>query len=135
MIVVTGGAGFIGSNLVAALNRRGETGILVVDDLQEGTRFSNLVGLDIADYMDRDELLDRVTRHGLPADVRAVFHQGACSDTTEWDGRYMMANNYSYSKTLLQACLERRVPFLYASSAAVYGSAPVSGKNAAANGP
>lgn len=122
MIVVTGGAGFIGSNLVAALNRRGETGILVVDDLGEGFRFRNLVGLDIADYMDRAEFLDQVTRQGLPADVRAVFHQGACSDTTEWDGRYMMANNYSYSKALLHACLERRVPFLYASSAAVYGS-------------
>ena len=122
MIVVTGGAGFIGANIVHALNQRGETDILVVDDLSEGTKFRNLADLDIADYMDKTAFIEQVTNNTLPGKIRAVFHQGACSDTTEWDGKYMMENNYSYSKTLLHWCLDQRIPFLYASSAAVYGA-------------
>ncbi|WP_144823740.1 ADP-glyceromanno-heptose 6-epimerase [Marinobacter piscensis] len=122
MIVVTGGAGFIGANIVHALNQRGETDILVVDDLTDGTHFRNLAELNIADYMDKAEFLEKVKANGLPEGIRAVFHEGACSDTTEWDGKFMMENNYTYSKVLLHWCLEHKVPFLYASSAAVYGA-------------
>ncbi len=122
MIVVTGGAGFIGANIVHTLNQRGETDILVVDDLTDGTRFRNLAQLDITDYMDKHEFLDKVKTNTLPAGIRAIFHEGACSDTTEWDGKFMMENNYTYSKVLLHWCLENKVPFLYASSAAVYGA-------------
>ncbi|GHD48852.1 ADP-glyceromanno-heptose 6-epimerase precursor [Marinobacter persicus] len=122
MIVVTGGAGFIGANIVHALNQRGETDILVVDDLTDGTRFRNLAELDITDYMDKHEFLEKVKANALPGGIRAVFHEGACSDTTEWDGKFMMENNYTYSKELLHWCMHRKVPFLYASSAAVYGA-------------
>lgn len=121
MIVVTGGAGFIGANIVHALNRRGETDILVVDDLTDGTRFRNLADLDITDYMDKTEFLECARTGSLPGSIKAVFHEGACSDTTEWDGKFMMHNNYTYSKVLLHWCLDHQVPFLYASSAAVYG--------------
>lgn len=122
MIVVTGGAGFIGSNLVHGLNRLGREDILVVDDLTDGTRCLNLADCRIADYLDKDDFLAAVTsRAPFPEPVEVVFHLGACSATTEWDGRFMMANNYEYSKHLLHWCLEDRVPFLYASSASVYG--------------
>ena len=120
MIVVTGAAGFIGSNLVMGLNARGVTDIIAVDDLQDGTKFRNLAEADIADYLDKDEFLARVENGGLPK-IEAVFHQGACSATTEWNGRFMMDINYRYTKTLLHWCQARRVPFLYASSASVYG--------------
>lgn len=123
MIIVTGGAGFIGSNIVRGLNARGIDDIIVVDDLSNGHKFVNLSGLRIADYLDMErfrELLADASRPVLP-DITAVFHQGACSTTTEWDGRYMMDNNYQYSKELLAWCASRQVPFLYASSAAVYG--------------
>ena len=126
MIIVTGGAGFIGSNLVKALNERGEQDILVVDNLSRGIKFENLVDCQIADYLDKEDFLERVLRgESFASQVRAVFHQGACSTTTEWDGRYMMRNNYEYSKILLHYCLERHIPFLYASSAAVYGGSQV----------
>lgn len=121
MIIVTGGAGFIGSNLVRALNQRGYHNILVVDNLKDGTKFRNLVDCEIADYLDKTEFQRRLENGSVPESVAAVFHQGACTVTTEWDGRYMMANNYDYSRLLLHYCLERRIPFLYASSAAVYG--------------
>jgi len=121
MIVVTGGAGFIGCNLLRALNARGESEILVVDDLTKGTKFVNLVDCDVADYEDKRDFRESVRRHGLPPGTRAVLHQGACSTTTEWDGRYMMDENYATSRELLHACLDRSVPFIYASSAAVYG--------------
>lgn len=117
MIIVTGGAGFIGSNIVKALNDKGITDILVVDNLKDGTKFVNLVDLDIADYMDKEDFLIQIMAGEEFGDVEAIFHEGACSSTTEWDGKYMMDNNYQYSKELLHYCLEREIPFLYASSA------------------
>lgn len=126
MIIVTGGAGFIGSNLVKALNKKGKADILLVDDLTDGVKFRNLVDCQVMDYLDKDDFLQLVKQEkDLGQEIEAVFHQGACSTTTEWDGRYMMENNYTYSKELLHYCLKLRVPFIYASSAAVYGS----GKN------
>lgn len=122
MIVVTGGAGFIGANLVAALNRETAEPVTVVDDLTDGHKFSNLVDLDVADYLDRDEFRSRIEAGDDFGGVSAVFHQGACSTTTEWDGRYMLDNNFTYSKQLLWYCERQRVPFIYASSAAVYGA-------------
>jgi len=119
MIIVTGGAGFIGSNLVRGLNARGYEDILVVDDLQNGEKHRNLNSLvfrDLVDYRDFLEDLDQL--ESVP--LQAIFHQGACSDTTERDGRYMMQVNYEYSKRLL-AFTQGRVPFFYASSAAIYG--------------
>lgn len=121
MHIVTGGAGFIGSNLVRTLIDRTGEDVVVVDDLTDGHKFANIAGLPIADYLDKDEFLEAL-RSRFSDGVRAVFHQGACSTTTEWDGRYMMQNNYAYSRTLLHHCLAQRIPFIYASSAAVYGS-------------
>jgi len=120
MIVVTGGAGFIGCNIVKGLNALGRKDILVVDDLTDGTKFTNLVDLDIADYMDKDEFIALIVS-GEDLDIDVIFHQGACSSTTEWDGKFMMENNYSYSKDLLHYCLDFNIPFIYASSAATYG--------------
>lgn len=120
MIVVTGGAGFIGSNIVKGLNDLGRKDILVVDDLTDGTKYANLADLDIADYMDKDEFISAIVS-GENLDIEVIFHQGACSSTTEWDGKFMMENNYNYSKDLLHYCLDFDIPFLYASSAATYG--------------
>ncbi|EOX1305328.1 ADP-glyceromanno-heptose 6-epimerase [Vibrio cholerae] len=121
MIIVTGGAGMIGSNIIKALNDRGITDILVVDHLKNGRKFKNLVDLKIADYMDRDDFLTQIMAGDDFGPIDAVFHEGACSATTEWDGKYIMLNNYEYSKELLHFCLDREIPFLYASSAATYG--------------
>lgn len=120
MIVVTGGAGFIGSNIVKGLNAIGRKDILVVDDLTDGTKFANLVDLDIADYLDKDEFIGLILS-GEDLDIEVIFHQGACSSTTEWNGKFMLENNYNYSKDLLHYCLDNQIPFLYASSAATYG--------------
>ncbi|HFQ4952828.1 TPA: ADP-glyceromanno-heptose 6-epimerase [Vibrio vulnificus] len=125
MIIVTGGAGMIGSNIVKALNEIGINDILVVDNLKNGRKFKNLVDLDITDYMDRDDFLTQIMAGDNFGPIEAVFHEGACSATTEWDGNYMMLNNYEYSKELLHYCLEREIPFLYASSAATYGETTV----------
>ena len=126
MIVVTGGAGFIGSNIVKGLNDHGQNDILVVDDLKDGTKFKNIADCDIADYMDKDDFLAKIESGAAFAEpIEVIFHNGACSATTEWDGRYMMKVNYDYSKTLLHYCLERGIQYLYASSASVYGDGPV----------
>lgn len=124
MIVVTGGAGMIGSNLVTALNAEGRDDILVVDDLTDGTKFVNLVEARIADYQDKDDFLARILA-GEDMGIEVIFHQGACSATTEWDGRFMMKVNYEYTKALHHYCKARRIPFLYASSAAVYGGGSI----------
>lgn len=123
MIVVTGGAGFIGSNLLLGLNQLGINDIIVVDDLLEGDKFHNLVKADIADYMDKEVFRQRLLSQSLPK-ITAVLHQGACSDTTERDGRFMMDNNYQVTLELFEYCQKFNIPFIYASSAAVYGSGP-----------
>jgi ADP-L-glycero-D-manno-heptose 6-epimerase len=133
-IIVTGAAGFIGANLLRALNERGETDILAVDNLGRSEKFRNLAEFDIADYLDKNEFIERVRRHELPRpDV--VFHQGACSDTMESDGRYMMENNFRYSSDLLDWCETAGVPLIYASSAAVYGLGPVFSEQRSAERP
>ncbi|MCH7979980.1 MAG: ADP-glyceromanno-heptose 6-epimerase [Proteobacteria bacterium] len=122
MHIVTGGAGFIGSNLVRDLLDRGHDDVVVVDDLSDGHKFVNIADLAIADYIDKDDFVERLQDPGFRSSIKAVLHQGACSETTEWDGRFMMKNNYSYSQVLLHHCLDAGVPFIYASSAAVYGA-------------
>lgn len=124
-IVVTGAAGFIGANIVKALNARGETEIIAVDNLSKGDKFRNLVDCEIAHYMDKEDFRQTLLAGELDGSVRAILHQGACSDTMEQDGHYMMENNYQYTLDLFQYCQEEAVPFLYASSAAVYGASTV----------
>jgi ADP-L-glycero-D-manno-heptose 6-epimerase len=123
--VVTGAAGFIGSNIVKALNDRGITEVIAVDNLQRADKFSNLVDCEIADYIDKEEFVELVEAGQFEGTIETVFHEGACSDTMETDGRYMMANNYRYSLALLDFCLDQEIAFLYASSASVYGGGRV----------
>lgn len=126
MIIVTGGAGFIGSNVVKALNARGRQDLLVVDNLTSNIKFKNLVDCEIADYLDKEACLKKLTTgEEFPRAIEAIFHLGACSNTMETDGHYMMQNNYEYSKILLHYCIERGIPFIYASSAAVYGAGKI----------
>lgn len=119
-VVVTGAAGFIGSNIVKGLNARGIDNIIAVDDLTEGDKFRNLADLQIEDYIDADEFYGAFGE-GAFGKVEAVFHEGACSDTMEIDGKYMMDNNYGVSMALFEACQQRGSRLLYASSAATYG--------------
>lgn len=119
--VVTGAAGFIGSNIVRGLNARGINDIIAVDNLTRGDKFRNLVDCEIADYLDKSEFLELLTAGELEGLIDAMLHEGACSDTMEQNGQYMMSNNFRYSTVLLDYCIEQEVPFLYASSAAVYG--------------
>lgn len=120
--VVTGAAGFIGANLVKGLNAKGITDILAVDDLTQGDKFRNLVDCRISDYLDKDEFLSRLKAGAFRRSVKAILHQGACSDTTASDGRYVMDVNYAYSCTLLDFCAAEMIPLIYASSAATYGA-------------
>ena len=124
-IIVTGAAGFIGSNLVAGLNQAGERRIIAVDDLTDADKFKNLVDCDIEDYLDKDDFLDRLEAGMSGKQITAILHQGACSDTMETDGRFMMDNNFRYSRILLGFAQKYSIPFLYASSAAVYGASTV----------
>lgn len=122
MYIVTGGAGFIGSNITKALCARGDAKVIVVDDLTDGRKFNNIVDCNIADYLDKDDFLHKVVERKFDNEkITAIFHEGACSATTEWDGRYMLNNNFEYSKALLHYCLAHKTQFIYASSAAVYG--------------
>ncbi len=122
MIIVTGGCGFIGSNLVKKLNEQGHNDIIVVDDLTDGTKFTNLVDCTVSDYLDKDQFRLLVEKNDSSLEnIEVIFHQGACSVTTEWNGRYMMETNYDYSKLLLHYTHNKQIPFIYASSAAIYG--------------
>lgn len=125
MIIVTGGAGFIGANIVKGLNDSGRDDVIVVDNLEKGEKFLNLVDLEIADYIDKRDFIDMINGGEFNGEVEAIFHLGACSDTMEYNGLYMMSNNYDYSKTLLHFCQQNRASFIYASSASVYGTGPV----------
>ena len=126
MIIVTGGAGFIGSNLVRQLNLKyPTTPILVVDDLTDGKKFRNMSDCTVSDYLDQQDFLEKIKQNKYFSKLEAVFHQGACSITTEWNGQYMMKNNYEYSKVLLHYCLDWKIPFIYASSASVYGEGKI----------
>jgi ADP-L-glycero-D-manno-heptose 6-epimerase len=118
--VVTGAAGFIGSNIIQGLNARGIIDIIAVDDLTQGDKFLNLADLQISDYVDAADFYDQFSQ-GHYGKVDAVFHEGACSDTMESNGQYMMRNNFAVSCQLWDACQAQSVRLLYASSAAVYG--------------
>jgi ADP-L-glycero-D-manno-heptose 6-epimerase len=120
-IVVTGAAGMIGANIIKGLNERGNKNIIAVDNLTRGDKFKNLVDCEIAHYVDKQDFRAQLAAGAYKGKISAILHQGACSDTMEHDGKYMMANNYQYSLDLLDYCQEHSIPFLYASSAAVYG--------------
>lgn len=133
--VVTGACGFIGANIVRALNDRGITEVIAVDNLSKADKFRNLVDCEIADYIDKTEFLELVEDGQMDGAVEVIFHEGACSDTMETDGRYMMANNFRYSQILLDFCQEEEAPFLYASSASVYGAGRIFREDRACEGP
>lgn len=123
MIIVTGGAGFIGSALVWKLNQMGEENILIVDELGTGEKWKNLSGLRYTDYMEKEFFLDSVLDGKFSkTDISAILHMGACSSTTEKDADYLVENNYQYSKELAEYALTHKIRFIYASSAATYGA-------------
>ncbi|MBS4097741.1 MAG: ADP-glyceromanno-heptose 6-epimerase [Sulfuricella sp.] len=123
--IVTGAMGFIGANIVKALNERGITDIIAVDNLAKADKFLNLTDCEIADYLDKKDFLNLILDGAFDGDVAAIFHEGACSDTMETDGRYMMENNYRYTISLFNFCQEEEAQFLYASSASVYGAGSI----------
>jgi ADP-L-glycero-D-manno-heptose 6-epimerase len=123
-IIVTGGAGFIGSNLVETLNQKGEDRIIIVDHLNEGNKWKNLLGLNFLDYIEKDEFLEKIEK-GYFKDVFAIVHLGACSNTTVKDLHYLYLNNYKYSQKLALFALENEINFIYASSAATYGDGSI----------
>ena len=120
MIVVTGGAGFIGSNIVKGLNDAGYEDIVIVDNLKKSEKHLNMNRLKFSDYIDKSGFFDVFDE--LASEIQVVFHDGACSDTMETDGKYMMENNYDYSCALFNNCVENKIRFIYASSASVYGN-------------
>jgi len=128
-IIVTGGAGMIGSNIIEGLNKSGHNDIIVVDHLKNGEKFRNISDLDISDYYDKKDFISLVRNRNDFGQIDAVYHEGACSNTLEWDGQYMMENNYEYSKVLLHYCMDKKIPFFYASSAATYGDSTVYKEN------
>lgn len=123
-VIVTGAAGFIGSNIVKGLNARGVTDVIAVDNLRNAAKFANLIDTQVSDYLEKDDFLPRLTR-GDFGRIDAIFHEGACSDTMEHDGHYMIENNFRYSKVMLDHCVATDTPLLYASSAATYGGSSV----------
>ena len=120
LIIVTGAAGFIGRNIVAELNRRGEKNLILVDELGKDEKWKNLVGLQYEDILSPEELMGAL-EDGEFAHARSVIHMGACSATTEKDADYLLRNNYRYTRALCTWCMEHDVRFVYASSAATYG--------------
>ncbi len=122
MIVVTGGAGFIGSALIAELNHRGQTDILVVDELGKSSGWKNLRGLSFSDYMEKGDFLDMVIDGHVLEGIDTVLHMGACSSTTEMDMSFLVQNNFEYTKWLASWCVSSNIRFIYASSAATYGA-------------
>ena len=123
MIIVTGGAGFIGSNIVKALNERGRSEILIVDNLGKGEKYKNLIGLKFYDYIQREDFLKSVIEGEFDDfNIEVIFHEGACSDTMEYDVNYMIKTNYEYSKTIFNFCADNEVDLIYASSASTYGN-------------
>lgn len=121
MYILTGGAGFIGSCLLATLNAQGISDVLVVDDLGSSEKWKNLSNKSLSDYLHKDQLLERISSGTMPEKVQGVIHLGACSSTTETNAEYMMRNNYQFSKVLAEWALHRGIRFIYASSAATYG--------------
>ena len=121
MIVVTGAAGFIGSALIAGLNKKGIEDILAVDELGCDDKWKNLRGLKFIEYAEKQDFLDMVLQGRLLSPIQTIFHLGACSSTTETDCSYLVKNNYEYSKTLAQWAINNSARFIYASSAATYG--------------
>ena len=121
MIVVTGAAGFIGANLVKGLNDAGIHNILAVDDLSQADKIRNLADCVVADYMDKDEFREKTDNGQLNGKLQAIFHEGACSDTMASDGRYVMNNNYRYTRDVYEFCRRNHTQYIYASSASVYG--------------
>ena len=123
MIIVTGGAGFIGSNIVKGLNERGREDVLIVDNLTNMVKFKNIQGLKAIDYMDKNDFIAAIKNGKFDdANIEVIFHEGACSDTMEYNGKYMMENNFEYTKTLMHFALKKKIQLLYASSASTYGS-------------
>ena len=123
MIIVTGGAGFIGSNIVKGLNERGREDVLIVDNLTNMVKFKNIQGLKAIDYMDKNDFIAAIKNGNFDdANIEVIFHEGACSDTMEYNGKYMMENNFEYTKTLMHFALKKKIQLLYASSASTYGS-------------
>ena len=123
MIIVTGGAGFIGSNRVKGLNDRGREDVLIVDNLTNMVKFKNIQGLKALDYMDKNDFIAAIKNGKFDdANIEVIFHEGACSDTMEYNGKYMMENNFEYTKTLMHFALKKKIQLIYASSASTYGS-------------
>jgi len=121
MIVVTGGAGFIGSAIVWKLNQQGKTNIIIVDELGKDEKWKNLVGLKYEDFVNKLEFIEQILDDVIPYNVEAIIHMGANSSTTEKDADHLMDNNYNYTKELAKYCVEKHIRFIYASSAATYG--------------